>query len=259
MGLAGLVALLTAARIAVSAASGLNLSGDEAQYWSWAQTLDWGYFSKVPMVAYLIAAATAACGDGEDCVRLPSALLHGATALVLFFVARHENGHAPGLMYRRPTPAYRPSACPANWSPPMSPCYSFGRWRRWFLRLVAGAGACRRTIAARGSRWAWASGQIRDGLFLRRGRRASRACLAADARGGAFTWKVKAAVAGAGHRRIAHRPQYPVESDPCVHHRRPGANHNLGATSFRRSGHFALPGLRGRADGRFRGQSCSSS
>ena len=33
-GLAGLVALLTAARIAVSAASGLNLSGDEAQYLS---------------------------------------------------------------------------------------------------------------------------------------------------------------------------------------------------------------------------------
>ena len=96
-GLAGLVALLTVARIAVSAASGLNLSGDEAQYWSWAQTLDWGYFSKPPMVAYLIAAATAACGDGEACVRLPSPLLHGATALVLFLVACRLAGPRAGF------------------------------------------------------------------------------------------------------------------------------------------------------------------
>ena len=40
----------------------------------------WGYWSKPPMVAWLIAATTALCGDGEPCVRLAAPLLHGATA-----------------------------------------------------------------------------------------------------------------------------------------------------------------------------------
>ena len=65
------------------------------------------------MVAYLIAASTAACGDGETCVRLPSPLMHGATALVLFLVAYRLAGpRRAGLV--SPTPAYRRSACPAN-------------------------------------------------------------------------------------------------------------------------------------------------
>ena len=37
---------------------------DEAQYWTWAQHLDWGYFSKPPGIAALIAASTSMFGDG---------------------------------------------------------------------------------------------------------------------------------------------------------------------------------------------------
>ena len=142
MGLAGLVALLTAARIAVSAASGLNLSGDEAQYWSWAQTLDWGYFSKPPMVAYLIAAATAACGDGEACVRLPSALLHGATALVLFFVARHLAGPRAGF-WTGLTYASLPAVSLSSQlvSTDVALLFFWSLAMLAYLRLLAGAGA----------------------------------------------------------------------------------------------------------------------
>lgn len=91
------IAAVTLARIAILIASDINLGGDEAQYWSWAQKLDWGYFSKPPMVAYLIAASTAVCGDGEACVRLPSPLLHGATSVVLFFIAKHLGGARLGF------------------------------------------------------------------------------------------------------------------------------------------------------------------
>ena len=141
-GLAGLVALLTAARIAVSAASGLNLSGDEAQYWSWAQTLDWGYFSKPPMVAYLIAAATAACGDGEACVRLPSPLLHGATALVLFLVACRLAGPRAGFWVGL-TYASLPAVSLSSQlvSTDVALLFFWSLAMLAYLRLLAGAGA----------------------------------------------------------------------------------------------------------------------
>lgn len=63
---------LTAWRLYVLFDHGPNLSFDEAQYWAWAQQLDWGYYSKPPLVAWAIAATTALCGDGEACVRLSS-------------------------------------------------------------------------------------------------------------------------------------------------------------------------------------------
>lgn len=97
------LAVITAARVIILGISDLNLGGDEAQYWSWAQNLDWGYFSKPPMVAYLIAASTAVCGDGEACVRLPSPLIHAATAIILFFVSKQLSdarcGFWVGLIY----------------------------------------------------------------------------------------------------------------------------------------------------------------
>lgn len=75
---------LTLLRVAGLAMSGLELHGDEAQYWSWAQKLDFGYFTKPPLIAWTIAATTAVCGDGEACVRLSSPLLHAATAMALY-------------------------------------------------------------------------------------------------------------------------------------------------------------------------------
>ncbi|MGB8275001.1 MAG: glycosyltransferase family 39 protein [Alphaproteobacteria bacterium] len=82
------VAAITLVRWLVLAKSGLGLYGDEAQYWSWAQHPAPGYFSKPPLVAWVIAATTALCGDGEPCVRAAAPLVHGATSLVLFALAR---------------------------------------------------------------------------------------------------------------------------------------------------------------------------
>ncbi|MDQ8022403.1 MAG: glycosyltransferase family 39 protein [Moraxellaceae bacterium] len=89
--------LLTAYRIWIIPHLGVSLYVDEAQYWTWAKELDWGYYSKPPVVAWLIAASTAVFGDGLIAVKLPSLLLYPATSLVLFAMVRHLYATAPAL------------------------------------------------------------------------------------------------------------------------------------------------------------------
>lgn len=60
-----------------------SLYADETQYWVWSRDLDWGYFSKPPLIARIIAATTAVFGDSDWAVRLAAPLLHTATALLL--------------------------------------------------------------------------------------------------------------------------------------------------------------------------------
>ncbi|MEZ5925450.1 MAG: glycosyltransferase family 39 protein [Hyphomicrobiaceae bacterium] len=63
-----------------------DLFFDEAQYWSWAKEPALGYYSKPPLIAWVIGLTTAVCGDGEPCVRLASPVLHTATAWVIFLI-----------------------------------------------------------------------------------------------------------------------------------------------------------------------------
>jgi 4-amino-4-deoxy-L-arabinose transferase-like glycosyltransferase len=95
--LAIFVAVLTACRIAILIATPLNLGPDEAQYWSWSLTPAFGYFSKPPMIAWLIGASTSVCGDGEACIRMTAPLLHAATALIVFFAGRTLYDERTGL------------------------------------------------------------------------------------------------------------------------------------------------------------------
>lgn len=86
------VLLIVGWRLAVLGGSSLNLSFDEAQYWLWSLDPDWGYYSKPPFVAWSIALATAACGQGEACIRLPSTLAYGLGSVFVFLAARHLYG-----------------------------------------------------------------------------------------------------------------------------------------------------------------------
>jgi 4-amino-4-deoxy-L-arabinose transferase-like glycosyltransferase len=91
-----LVGALTLLRLAFLLVSPLELDVEEAQYWSWAQTPDWGYFSKPPLIAWLIAAVTSICGNGAACVRAASPLLHGLTALVVGTIGTALGGRRVG-------------------------------------------------------------------------------------------------------------------------------------------------------------------
>jgi 4-amino-4-deoxy-L-arabinose transferase-like glycosyltransferase len=87
-----LLALLfgvTAYRVWVVATSGLNLYVDEAQYWYWAQHLAWGYYSKPPVIAAIIAGTTSVCGDSEFCIRSGSLLFYPLSTVLLFLLAKH--------------------------------------------------------------------------------------------------------------------------------------------------------------------------
>jgi 4-amino-4-deoxy-L-arabinose transferase-like glycosyltransferase len=94
---AAVVLILTVARVAILIATPLNLGPDEAQYWSWSLTPAFGYFSKPPMIAWIIGGSTAICGDGEACIRIGAPLLHAATTLVVFFAARALYDETVGL------------------------------------------------------------------------------------------------------------------------------------------------------------------
>jgi len=64
--------------------SPLGLHGDEAQYWAWSKDLDWGYFTKPPLIAWVIWLTTSIFGDAEWAVRLSSPLLHSITGFIIF-------------------------------------------------------------------------------------------------------------------------------------------------------------------------------
>lgn len=87
-----IVCVLTAARLIFVALSPWELSQDEAQYWFWSQHPAFGYFSKPPLIGWLIGAATAVLGDTEFGVRAPAALFHGGTALILAALAKRMFG-----------------------------------------------------------------------------------------------------------------------------------------------------------------------
>jgi 4-amino-4-deoxy-L-arabinose transferase-like glycosyltransferase len=83
-----MIGAITLARVAVLFLSPLDLYPDEAQYWDWAVHPAFGYFSKPPFIAWMIGATMSVCGDGEACIRLGSPLLHGAAALMFFYLGR---------------------------------------------------------------------------------------------------------------------------------------------------------------------------
>ncbi len=75
-------------RLAVVIATPLEIGPDEAQYWRWSRELAFGYYSKPPLIAWVIAASTAVFGDGEWAIRFFSPVLHGVAAFFLFLLGR---------------------------------------------------------------------------------------------------------------------------------------------------------------------------
>lgn len=91
------VAVVTVLRIAALVATPIDLHGDEAQYWMWSRALDWGYFSKPPLIAWVIAATTSVFGNAEWAVRLAAPIAHAGAAAALFALGRRMAGVEAGV------------------------------------------------------------------------------------------------------------------------------------------------------------------
>jgi len=67
----GLSTLFVLVRLAAVRLSPLQLYADEAQYWVWSRHLDFGYFTKPPLIAWLIrlfVPSPGACARPRPCV-----------------------------------------------------------------------------------------------------------------------------------------------------------------------------------------------
>lgn len=94
----GVLAAVTLGRILLLVASPAELYPDEAQYWRWAHDLDWGYYSKPPVIAWLIWISTGIFGDGEWAVRLAAPLCHAVAAAALILTGRRLYGAWAGAL-----------------------------------------------------------------------------------------------------------------------------------------------------------------
>ncbi len=65
----------------------ISLASDEAHYWDWSRHLDWCYYSKGPLVAWLIRASCYVWGaDVMPAVRLPAVLCNALTMLGIYLL-----------------------------------------------------------------------------------------------------------------------------------------------------------------------------
>ncbi len=80
--------LLTLWRLLVLKGYPLDLHFDEAQYWDWSRDLAFGYFSKPPLVAWVIALTTEIAGTTVFGVKLAAPFTHLVTALFLYALGR---------------------------------------------------------------------------------------------------------------------------------------------------------------------------
>ena len=83
---------LTLARVILLVLSPADLGPDEAQYWVWSRELEFGYFSKPPLIAWTIALTTGIFGNEEWAVRLAAPWLHFGTASLLYLTAKSQFG-----------------------------------------------------------------------------------------------------------------------------------------------------------------------
>jgi hypothetical protein len=90
---AGLILGAAAAHVAYLYRCPLDLAPDEAHYWDWSRHLDWSYYSKGPLVSYLIRGGCAVAGDWAQqytgslafAIRLP-AVACGSLLLLSLYV-----------------------------------------------------------------------------------------------------------------------------------------------------------------------------
>jgi undecaprenyl-diphosphatase len=84
--------------VALQFLTDLSLAPDESHYWDWSRRLDLGYYSKGPLIAWLIASSTSVFGDTQIAVRLVAVCVFVIFLLVLASFLNKYFGEKAGMM-----------------------------------------------------------------------------------------------------------------------------------------------------------------
>ncbi|MEL6387346.1 MAG: glycosyltransferase family 39 protein [Pseudomonadota bacterium] len=136
-----LLAMLLVFRVGAIVIADYDLYADEAQYWRWSRVFDWGYYSKPPLVAWVIGASTLVFGSAEWAIRLPAPILHTAAAGALFMVGRAMYGPLCGALAALGyalMPGVIVSSAVISTDGVLLPVWSFALWQYWRLRVNEG-------------------------------------------------------------------------------------------------------------------------
>ena len=98
-----ILCIVTLARIVALFFSPIELSVDEAQYWHWSRSIEWGYFTKPPIIAWTIALSTSIFGQEEWAVRLCSPIIHFLISILLWITSNYffdnKSGRVAALIW----------------------------------------------------------------------------------------------------------------------------------------------------------------
>lgn len=141
--LIGLALALLLYRVWVLHHSGISLFFDEAQYWDWSRSLQWGYYSKPPVIAALIGASTTLFGDSVIGVKLLAMFLYPATALVIVGLARAlwptssgvRTGIVAGALFLC-MPMVGTLGLFASTDAPLLLCWTLAAWSLWRAQVT---------------------------------------------------------------------------------------------------------------------------
>lgn len=141
---------LALVRLAALKFNATDLFFDEAQYWSWSREPAFGYYSKPPLIAWIIGLATQICGDSTFCIRAPAPILHTATALAIYWIGHRFLAPAVGVwsaLAFATLPGVSFSAGFISTDVPLLLCWALALWGllelietdRWWPAIVMGA------------------------------------------------------------------------------------------------------------------------
>lgn len=141
--LIGLALVLLLYRTWVVHHSGISLFFDEAQYWDWSRSLQWGYYSKPPVIAAIIRASTTLFGDGVIGVKMLTMLLYPATALAMVGLARAlwptssgvRTGIVAGALFLC-MPMVGTMGLFASTDAPLILCWTLAAWALWRAQVT---------------------------------------------------------------------------------------------------------------------------
>jgi hypothetical protein len=143
----------------------LDLASDEAHYWDWSRHLDWSYYSKGPLVAWMIRASCELAGGWSEqltgnltlAVRLPAVLCGSLLLLSLYVLALQVYGResvgVAVVALALTLPVVTVGSSVMTIDAPYTCCWG------WALVLAYHA-------IFRGARWAWSAAGVVVGLGI---------------------------------------------------------------------------------------------